>query len=149
MKIKSDVFEEGKMIPRKYTCYGESLPLPLKILDVPLNAKSLALIVDDPDAPLEEFVHWVVWNINPKTLIIKKIRNISGAVEGNTSMGKPGWVSPCPPSGTHRYNFRLYALDTMLSLPKDSTKDELIKEMEGHILENTTLIGMYNRNEGQ
>jgi Raf kinase inhibitor-like YbhB/YbcL family protein len=144
MKIESDVFVDSKMIPTQYTCYGEKTQIPIKILDVPKEAKSLALIVDDPDAPNGNFVHWVIWNINPQTSVIEN-NNLPGAVEGNTSLGKPGWVAPCPPSGTHHYNFKLYALDAILSIAKSSTKADLISAMSGYIIENATLVGLYGR----
>ncbi len=145
MKIESNVFADNKMIPVQYTCYGDKTQIPIKILDVPNNAKSLALIVDDPDAPGGNFVHWVVWNINPNTLIIENNRNIKNAVEGYTSLGKPGWIPPCPPSGTHHYNFKLYALDTVLSIPKSSTKEDLLRAMNGNIIDRATLVGLYGR----
>ena len=144
MKIESDVFVNNGKIPVRYTCNGEGIQIPIKIFDVPKDAKSLALIVDDPDAPNGDFVHWVVWNIDPKTLVIEN-NNISGATEGYTSLGKPGWVAPCPPSGIHHYNFKLFALDTVLSMPKYSGKADLIRAMEGHIINNATLVGLYGR----
>jgi Raf kinase inhibitor-like YbhB/YbcL family protein len=145
MKIESDIFRDSEMIPTDYTCYGESIQIPIKILDVPKGTVSLAVIVDDPDAPGGEFVHWLAWNIKPETLVIESIRNISGAVEGNTSLNKPGWVAPCPPSGIHHYNFHLYALNTLLSIDKSSTKTDLLKAIEGHIMESATLVGLYGK----
>ena len=145
MKIESDVFANEKKIPTRYTCYGDSIQIPLKILDVPSGTVSLALIVDDPDAPKGDFVHWVVWNINPNTLVIENIKNIKGAVEGVTSMEEPGWVAPCPPSGTHHYNFQLYALNTLLSIDKSSKKADLVEAMQGHIVDSATLVGLYGR----
>jgi len=144
MKIESDVFVNNGKIPVRYTCNGEGMQIPIKISDVPKDAKSLALIVDDPDAPNGDFVHWVVWNIDPKTLVIEN-NNISGATEGYTSLGKPGWVAPCPPSGIHHYNLKLFALDTLLSMPKSSGKADLIRAMEGHIIDNAVLVGLYGR----
>ena len=146
MKIESDIFLNNEKIPAEYTCDGSSKPIPIKISDVPVEAKSLALIVDDPDAPNGDFVHWVVWNIDPKTLIIGNGEIPDGAVEGFTSLGKKGWVAPCPPSGIHHYNFKLYALDTILSLSESSTKADLINAMNGHIIDSATLTGLYGRN---
>jgi len=146
MKIESDIFLNNEKIPVQYTCDGESKPIPLKISDVSVEAKSLALIVDDPDAPNGDFVHWLVWNIDPKTLIIGNEEILDGAVEGLTSLNKKGWVAPCPPSGVHHYNFKLYALDIILSLSESSTKADLINAMNGHIIDSATLTGLYGRN---
>ena len=145
MKIESDVFVNNGKIPVRYTCNGERIQIPIKMFDVPKDAKSLALIVDDPDAPNGDFVHWVVWNIDPKISVIKNNNNISGATEGYTSLGKPGWVAPCPPSGIHHYNFKLFALDTVLSMSKSSGKIDLIHAMEGRIIDNAVLVGLYGR----
>jgi len=143
MKIESDVFTNNGKIPVEYTCNGKSTQPTLKISDVPKNAKSLALIVDDPDAPNGDFVHWVVWNIDPKTSLIENNSVPSGSEEGYTSLNKPGWIAPCPPSGIHHYNFKLYALNTILSVVKTSTKADLIKAMNGHIIDEATLVGLY------
>jgi len=145
MKIESDAFVNNGKIPVGYTCYGEGMQIPLKISDVPEEAKSLALIVDDPDAPSGDFVHWVVWNINPQILFMKSGNVPNGAIEGYTSLGKPGWVAPCPPSGIHHYNFKLYALDTFLSIDKSSTKQDLVRAINGHIIDNAVLVGLYGR----
>ena len=146
MKIESNIFLNDGKIPVEYTCYGESTQIPLKISNAPLDAKSLALIVDDPDAPSGDFVHWIVWNINPKTSVIGDGKIPEGAVEGYMSLGGKGYFAPCPPSGIHHYNFKLYALDTVLSLPESSTKLDLIKAMGGHIIDNAILTGLYGRN---
>ena len=110
MKIESDVFVNNGNIPKEYTCNGAGTQIPLKISGAPKEAKSLVLVVDDPDVPSGDFVHWVVWNIDPQTSAIGDVSLPTGAVEGNTSLNKSGWVAPCPPSGTHHYNFKLYAL---------------------------------------
>lgn len=144
MKIESDIFANNGTIPQKYTCYGDKTSIPLKISGVPESVKSLALIVDDPDAPSGDFVHWVVWNLDPKTSAIKN-NSVPGAVEGNTSLGQPGWVAPCPPFGIHRYCFKLCALDTVLSLPKTSGKAELLDAMKGHTITDAVLVGLYSR----
>ena len=145
MKIESNIFKNNGNIPAQYTCDGESLRIPLSISDVSKDAKSLALIVDDPDAPNGVFVHWVIWNISPDVSTLENNKIPSGAQEGYTSLGKPGWVAPCPPSGTHHYYFRLYALLNILSIEKFSTKEDLLRAMDGLILDEATLIGLYER----
>ncbi|MFZ0564961.1 MAG: YbhB/YbcL family Raf kinase inhibitor-like protein, partial [Chlamydiales bacterium] len=138
MQLKSPVFEKGSTIPRKYTCQGIDVSPPLEIADVPAEAKSLALIMDDPDVPESVrkdgmWVHWVVYNIEP---------SIKGIEEGTQSLGTFGkntgnqnrYMGPCPPDREHRYFFKLYALDTSLSLGSGATKEELLKAMEGHII---------------
>ena len=144
MKLTSSAFTHNGAIPSEFTCDGADLSPPLSISDMPKNAKSLALIMDDPDAPVGTFVHWVVWNIPPATKEIKKGTEPNG-VQGRTDFGRLGYGGPCPPSGTHRYFFKLYALDIELNLPKGSIKKELEKAMQGHIIENTELMGTYKR----
>jgi len=145
MKIESDVFPNNGKIPAEYTCDGKGTQIPLKISGVQVEAKSLALIVDDPDAPNGDFVHWVVWNIDPKTSVIENSNLPTGAVEGYTSLNMPGWVAPCPPSGVHHYNFKLYALDATLSIPNSSNKAGLMLAMDRHIIDRATLVGLYGR----
>jgi Raf kinase inhibitor-like YbhB/YbcL family protein len=145
MKIESPAFENNQPIPSKYTCDGEDVNPPLKISDVPEDAKSLVLIVDDPDAPLGTFTHWIVWNIDPKTNFIEENSVPVGAIVGVNDFGKNSYGGPCPPSGTHHYHFKLYALDTTLNLDKDSKKNDLEKAMENHILEKAEIIGIYKR----
>ena len=145
MKIESPVFEGNKSIPSKYTCDGEDINPPLKFSQIPEDAKSLVLIVDDPDAPGGTWVHWTVWNIAPETEEIKEEDALQGAVEGITDFKKPGYGGPCPPSGTHRYFFKLYALDTSLALDSSAKKEDIEKAMEGHILAQAQLIGLYQR----
>src|SRR3989338_2398610 len=137
MKLVSSAFKHEGNIPSKYTCDGENIAVPLEIQDVPKGTKTLALIMDDPDAPSGDFVHWVIWNIP----IGKEIKG----EEGKTSFGKNGYGGPCPPSGTHRYYFKLFALDTTLNLPKSSTKYDLLRAMDNHIIEETVLMGKYKR----
>ncbi len=145
MKITSDAFQNNGKIPAEYTCDGNGIRPPLEISDIPEEAKTLALIVDDPDAPSGDFVHWIIWNINSDASIIESDKIPDGSVEGYTSLGKPGWIAPCPPSGIHRYNFKIYALDTALSIPKSSNKANLTDAMKGHIVDSATLIGLYGR----
>ncbi|MEK9178699.1 MAG: YbhB/YbcL family Raf kinase inhibitor-like protein [Patescibacteria group bacterium] len=145
MKIQSPVFENNQSIPPKYTCDGQNINPPLEFVDVPSDAKSLALIVDDPDAPSGLWVHWTVWNIPPQTSGVSENSKFEGGVEGQTSFGKPGYGGPCPPDREHRYFFKLYALDTTLDLSSNTNKPELEKAMEGHIISSAELVGFYNR----
>lgn len=144
MKLSSPSFAHNGNIPSEFTCDGADLSPPLTISDVPSNAKSLALIVDDPDAPVGTWDHWIAFNINPSTREISKGKEPSGTA-GKNSWGRTGYGGPCPPSGTHRYFFKLYALDTMLNLPKGATKKEIESAMQGHIIEKAELIGLYKR----
>lgn len=145
MKIQSLVFGHNQIIPTKYTCDGEDLSPPLKLEDIPAGTQSLVLIVDDPDAPVGTFVHWTIWNIAPATTEIPQGSVPGEAQQGMTDFGKVGYGGPCPPSGTHRYFFKLYALDTILQLPSSSKKGEIEAAMGGHILAQAELIGLYSR----
>lgn len=150
MQLTSPAFAHNQNIPSKYTCDGLDVNPPLAIDSVPAGTKSLALIVDDPDAPGGTWVHWTLWNIPPDTKEIPG--NIQpagvikvGASEGTTSFGGIGWGGPCPPTGVHRYFFKLAALDTTLNLPA-STKAEIVAEaILPHILAQAELIGLYQR----
>ena len=144
LRITSNAFQHNEMIPSKYTCDGKDINPPVDIADIPMEAKCLALIVDDPDAPRGTWVHWVVWNI-PITNHIRE--NEQPGEEGLNDSGKQGYGGPCPPSGTHRYFFKVYALDALLDLPSDTTKDQLEKMMSNHILAFGELIGVYSRNK--
>jgi len=144
MELVSPSFEYGKPIPKRYTCEGEDVSPSLLIGKVPNNCKSLVLIVDDPDAPMGVFDHWIVWNLHPKTTEIAEDASLPHM--GENGFGVSEWRGPCPPKGhPHRYFFKLYALDTMLNLKDGSTKDELEKAMKGHILEQVDLMGTYQR----
>ena len=145
MKLTSPAFGNNQLIPKKYTCDGEDINPPLEISEVPEGAKSLVLIVDDPDAPMGTWDHWIVWNIDPATSLIEENSLPEGAVEGINSFGKQPYGGPCPPGGTHHYHFKLYALDTKLSLGASSKKRDVEKAMEGHILDWTDLVGLYQR----
>lgn len=144
MFLKS-VFKNNENIPKKYTCDGENINPPLEISGVPEDAKSLVLIVDDPDAPMGTWVHWTMWNIDPKTEKIEENNVPYGAVEGMTSFKKLGYGGPCPPSGVHHYYFKIYAIDTMLALSKKADKLEIEKEINGRILDQAELVGLYSR----
>lgn len=145
MEITSTEFGNNQKIPEKFTCDGKDKSPPLKMSQVPGEARSLALIVDDPDAPNGCWIHWLLWNIDPKTPEIKEGTAPEGATQGTNDFGKTGYGGPCPPSGEHRYFFKLYALDVTFSLGSSAKKDELEKAMEGHILEQAELIGTYSR----
>jgi len=142
MKLISPAFKDGQTIPAAYTCDGADRIVPLEIIDVPKNAVSLALVMDDPDAPMGTWDHWVVWNIPPDT---KKIDAQPQGIAGKNSWGRLNYGGPCPPSGTHRYFFKLYALDAMLDLPAGSNKSSLLQAMKGHIIAEATLMGLYQR----
>ncbi len=143
MEIMSPAFEDEGLIPGKYTCDGEDVNPPLKIDAVPDGAESLALIMDDPDAPSGTFVHWVVWNIDPGVSEIEA-DSVPGE-QGLNSFKKTDYGGPCPPSGTHRYYFKLYALDTTLDLGSDTTKGKLENAIEGHVIAQTQVMGKYSR----
>ncbi len=145
LKITSPAFAHNSTIPAAFTCDGADSTPPLAIGGVPAKAKSLALIMDDPDAPVGTWVHWVAWNITPQITEIRENSVPAGAVQGRNSWGRNNYGGPCPPSGTHRYFFKFYALDTTLSLTSAATKAEMIKAMEGHILAQGELIGLYKR----
>lgn len=145
MQIRSLVFENNQFIPKKYTCDGENINPPLEFKNVPKEAKSLVLIVDDPDAPFRTFTHWIVWNIDPRTTLIDEGKIPSGAIEGINDFGKNSYGGPCPPSGIHHYYFKLYALDKKLDISEKSKKKDLEDAMKGHIIDYTELIGLYKR----
>lgn len=145
MRLTSPAFTNGNPIPPQYTCDGIDVNPQLDIADVPAGTKSLVLIVDDPDSIAGNWAHWLMWNIPTETKIIKEHAPVPGAVEGINSFGKTAWGGPCPHSGSHRYFFRLYALDTELNLSSSAGRSELDRAMEGHILESVVLIGTYQR----
>jgi len=150
MNLTSSAFTHGAMIPKKYTCDGRDISPPLSWSDPPEKTESFALIMDDPDAPMGTWVHWVLYNI-PATA-----RSLSegvptdaelpdGSRQGRNSWHRIGYGGPCPPSGTHRYFFKLYALDTKLNLASGVTKEELLQAMAGHIVAQAELMGRYSR----
>ncbi|HEV7424276.1 MAG TPA: YbhB/YbcL family Raf kinase inhibitor-like protein, partial [Candidatus Paceibacterota bacterium] len=124
--ITSPSFSEGTDIPVKFSCRGENISPEIRIGSIPAEAKSLAVIVEDPDAPHGIFDHWVVWNLQPLKTIIE---NSGDGVQGNNGSGKTGYTGPCPPSGTHRYQFKVYALDSTLDLPVGTNKKNLMNAM--------------------
>jgi Raf kinase inhibitor-like YbhB/YbcL family protein len=145
MQLTSSAFEDNQPIPTKYTCQGEGINPPVSFGDIPSDTKSLALIVDDPDAPSGTFVHWVVWNMPPLTPGIEERKAPAGASEGLNGSGKSGYMGPCPPSGEHHYHFKLYALDTLLSLPAESNETDVEAAMKDHILDQAEFIGTYKK----
>ena len=145
LQITSPVFPQNGMIPSKFTCDGADVSPTLSIANIPEKTRSLALIVDDPDAPAGTWVHWVVWNIGAGTKEILEDSVPQGAIQGKNDFGKQGYGGPCPPSGTHRYYFKLYALDAPLALKSGATKAQTEEAMKGHVLARAELIGLYRR----
>ncbi len=150
LTLKSAAFAPGAAIPAKYTCDGADLSPPLSWSGAPADAKSFALISDDPDAPAGTWVHWVLWNIPAAATSlaegIEKAPQLSdGTRQGVSDFRRPGYGGPCPPSGTHRYFFRLFALDAMLELPANATRPQLEAAMRGHILAAAELMGTFSR----
>jgi Raf kinase inhibitor-like YbhB/YbcL family protein len=143
LKLTSPQFLHNDGFPPNYTCDGVDINPPLAIAGVPDKAKSLALVLRDPDAPSGTFIHWIVFNIDPKTDKIDTDSVPSGAVQGATTNGKNYYFGPCPPSGTHRYIFTLYALDEKLMLNEGASIQQLEVAMEGHIIEQTDLMAKY------
>jgi Raf kinase inhibitor-like YbhB/YbcL family protein len=150
MDIKSSAFGSGEMIASKYTCDGADFSPPLEWSGSPAGTKSFALVCDDPDAPMGTWVHWVIYDIpQTATMLAEGITRgkelPGGGTQGVNDFRKIGYGGPCPPGGTHRYFFKLYALDTMLGLKPGITKDQLLKAMRGHILAEAQLMGTYRR----
>ena len=150
IKVTSTAFSQEGLIPSKYTCDGADVSPPLQWQGIPQGTKSIALISDDPDAPVGTWVHWVLFNIPPDAASLDE--NVppqetlpNGARQGKNDFGKIGYGGPCPPGGTHRYFFEICALDTLLDLPPGSKKSDLLKDMEGHILGRGRLMGKYKR----
>ena len=145
LELTSPAFKEGEAIPQQYTCRGDNVSLPLNITGVPEQAKSLALIMHDPDAVNGDFLHWLMWDIAPATTSIGANSVPVGAIQGPNGSGDAGYTGPCPPAGTgtHHYIFELYALDSTLSLDAKSDRDKLQDSMKDHILGQTTLTGLF------
>jgi len=143
LKITSPIFEHNQQIPEKYGCKNHAPNPPLTIEGTPSETKTLAVIMDDPDAPSGTFDHWVVWNIPPSTSKIAE--NSVPGTEGVNSSGERSYTCPYPPSGTHRYFFKVFALNVMLDLSADSGKRDLEKAMKGHILAQGELVGLFTR----
>ena len=143
MRITSPAFRDGEYMPRQYSRNGEDKSPPLQIAEVPLNTRTLVLIMDDPDAPSGTFTHWIVFDLDPKTREIGEDRAPENARQGINDYGQAEYGGPHPPSGVHRYYFRIYALDTRLDLPRGSTRRQIEDAMNGHVLETAQVIGRY------
>ncbi len=147
-------FKNGEFIPKKYTCEGEDISPELVITDIPANAKAIAIICDDPDAPVGTFVHWVLWNLpvkGAKVVVAENVKKVDkladGTRQGYNDFGKVGYNGPCPPRGhgPHHYHFKVYALDTTLDIKENVKKADLEKAMKGHILAQGEIVGLYER----
>lgn len=148
MRLFSQAFGDSKAIPAKYTCDGDNINPPLGIGGVPSEAKELALIMDDPDSPSGNFLHWILWNIDPRTTGISEGTSLIKAVQGINDFGNVGYGGPCPHGGRHQYRFRLYALDKVIDLaPSINNKEDLETAMKGHICDQTELDGFYKRED--
>lgn len=151
LSVSSSAFKAGEEIPAKYTCDGENVSPPLGWSDVPAGTNSLALIMDDPDAPSGAFAHWVLFNLLPYTRELPEGippdgQLASGALQGKNDLGKVGYFGPCPPRGdVHHYRFTLYALDQPLDLAAGASKEQVLPAMQGHILAQGELAGTYQR----
>jgi Raf kinase inhibitor-like YbhB/YbcL family protein len=150
ISITSSAFDHLKPIPAKYTCDGEDVSPPLSFSNIPSNAKSIVIINDDPDAPVGTWVHWVCYDIPASVTNFPQAIPASdtlpfGGKQGKNDFGNIGYGGPCPPSGTHRYFFKIYALDIMLNLPAGKTKKDIEKAIKGHIVASGELIGTYSR----
>ncbi len=145
MKIESSAFREDGNIPQKFTCDGSDVNPPLHFDAAPEGTKSLACMVDDPDAPGGLFTHWVMWNIDPRTTDILENSRPQSAIQGMNDFGKPGYGGPCPPSGSHRYYFKIFALDQTLNLKGGANRQELDAAMHGHVIGQGELMGHYSR----
>lgn len=150
MKLTSTAFKEGGMIPKKYSCDDEDISPPLNWENIPSKTKELAMICDDPDAPMGTWVHWVIYKISPQVKgltenIPTEKKLSSGMVQGMNDFGRIGYGGPCPPGGTHRYFFKIYALDAVLNLEPGATQAQVLRTIQSHILEETQLIGKYKR----
>jgi Raf kinase inhibitor-like YbhB/YbcL family protein len=150
MKLTSKAFAPGEMIPKKYTCDGPDVSPPLAWAEVPEGTRSLALICDDPDAPVGTWVHWVYYNIPPDIdglpeNVSTQDKPVSGGTQGINDFRRKGYGGPCPPGGTHRYYFKLYALDIKLELKAGANKQTLLEAMQGHVRAETELVGKYRR----
>jgi len=142
LTVQSTAFAQNGFIPAKYTCMGENISPEISITGIPEGTKSLALIMDDPDAPSGDFVHWVMWNIPVQEKIAE---NTAPGMQGLNGRKETKYTGPCPPSGTHHYHFKIYALDTELSLLTTTDKQGLLLAMKGHILGTGELIGLFKK----
>ncbi|HLG39631.1 MAG TPA: YbhB/YbcL family Raf kinase inhibitor-like protein, partial [Chitinophagaceae bacterium] len=142
LEVRSLAFSQNGHIPPKYTCEGENINPPLEINNIPDEAKSLVLIMEDPDASEETFVHWLLWNISPNDAIAEQS---NAGISGKNGYGKTGYAGPCPPSGSHRYFFKVFALDTELDLLAGAGKEAVVNAMSGHVIAKGELMGYYQK----
>jgi len=142
IRISSPAFKDGAIMPSRFSCEGENINPPLLVKNLPPETKSLALIMEDPDAPKGTFDHWVIWNIKPTQLIEE---NTAPGIQGLNSRGTNQYIGPCPPYGTHRYRFILFALDSRIELDKNSGKAALKVAMEGHLIGQGEITGLYKK----
>lgn len=145
MKLSSSVFKNEDVLPEKYTCLDENVNPPLKITEAPKETKSLVLIMEDPDAPSGLWTHWLVWNIKPDTKEILEDNVPPEAVLGTNDFSKIEYSGPCPPSGTHRYFFKVFALDVILNVSEGADRDELEEAMEDHVLDSSELVALFSK----
>lgn len=153
MRLSSPAFEDGSTIPARHCCGGEDISPPLQIEDVPHSAQTLALVVDDPDAPKGNFVHWLLWNLPTETTDLPEglpagetVHGLAPAAQGKNDFGTIGYRGPCPPDGEeHRYRFHLYALDAMLRLNPGSDRARLEEEISGKVVAEAELVGRFRR----
>ena len=145
LAISSPSFDNGRIIPPKYAYHGGNEAPELRIANIPANTKSLVLIVDDPDSPSGLWTHWTAWNIPVRTYALYAAKLPAGAVQGKNSFGHVCYDGPSPPNGTHRYYFRLYALDTVLSLKEGATRDALDAALVGHVIAHAEFFGTYSQ----
>ena len=146
--VISDAFEAGGRIPQIYSCDGDNQRPPLRIQNLPKGTESIAIIMEDPDATSGLFTHWTVWNIDPKLTIIPHDDPLAGAVEGLNGKNAFGYIAPCPLSDTHRYVFRVFAVNRQLSIPSTTTPDQLKKELADYVISQTEITGLYARTSG-
>ncbi len=144
MRLVSAAFAQNGPIPATYTCQGANVSPPLEMRGVPDAAKSMVLVVEDPDAPLGTWTHWTVWNVAPRASFPEGAPP-ANAIEGKTSFGKPGYGGPCPPAGVHRYFFKLYALDDVPALPPSTDARALEAAIAPHVIEKAGLVGTYRK----
>jgi hypothetical protein len=150
LSVSSPAFAPGQAIPIQYSCKGPGVSPPLAWSGAPGGTKSFAVIMDDPDAPMGTFVHWVIYNIPPGSSglpegVPTSVKLDDGTLQGSSSAGRTGYMGPCPPSGTHRYFFRLYALDAVLDQASGAGKEQVLKAMQGHILAQGELMGTFKK----
>ncbi len=145
MRIASPAFEDESDIPVQYTCDGADISPPLQIEDVPAEAVSLVLVMDDPDAPMGTWDHWVAYDIAPTTEIPEAVEELG--TSGTNSWDRTGYGGPCPPSGTHRYFFQLFALDVELGWEPGADKTSVLEAIHDHILSEASLLGLYSREQ--